>query len=217
MKKVQFYSLYWPNTDQRIVQKHFDMMSHFDIPINYVKKIINHGYWMDNVCDSSNADIIVFFDIDCVPLSREKVFDAIHWVKENKSFLGVAQVSNHIAPAEHIYAAPAFFVVYRECLERLNTTFSDGMFNDVAERLSYRAEEIGMDYKVLYPTHYYKEPPEGKWRLHDKGFYGIGTVFEDTVYHLYQSRFSDNIELFVKHCDDIINKNLDLSEFIKNG
>ena len=33
--------------------------------------------------------------------------------------------------------------------------------------------------------------------------YGIGTVFDDSIYHLYQSRMAENIEMFVKRCDQV--------------
>jgi hypothetical protein len=54
------------------------------------------------------------------------------------------------------------------------------------------------------PTHYEKPSKEGIWNLGPLGQYGIGTVFSDTVYHLYQGRYNDNVELFVKRCNEVI-------------
>jgi len=62
-------------------------------------------------------------------------------------------------------------------------------------------------------TRYEKTPAEGCWPLASYGYYGIGTVFEDQIYHLFQSRTAENIELFVKRCNELIQGQLDLSGF----
>ena len=72
-----------------------------------------------------------------------------------------------------------------------------------------------MDFLILYPDYYYKPSNEGIWKLGETGMnYAVGTIFSDTVYHLYQSRFSENVELFEKHCKMIIEGNLNMADFI---
>ena len=41
------------------------------------------------------------------------------------------------------------------------------------------------------------------WCLGNYGSYGIGSVFADRVFHLYQGRFTDNLKLFVQVCTSI--------------
>lgn len=86
--------------------------------------------------------------------------------------------------------------------------------SDVAEEVSFRAEKLGIRYRTLYPTCFELDPVEGVWALGSYGFYGIGTVFDNSVYHLFQSRFSQNVELFVRRCDEVIQGAFDSSEFI---
>ena len=43
------------------------------------------------------------------------------------------------------------------------------------------------------------------WRLGNYGTYGIGSVFAERVFHLYQGRFADNVDLFVQVCSSIRN------------
>ena len=75
---------------------------------------------------------------------------------------------------------------------------------DVAEELSWKAEESGLIYKALYPTYFHHESDEGIWKLGNYGYYGIGTIFADQFFHLYQGRLSKNVDLFHKICSQII-------------
>ena len=207
---TEFHSLYWPNIDKLIVDNHSAIMEKFRIPINYHSCTIDHGQWMDDIMEQavaySNAEIICFLDIDCIPIS-EKFIQYIRWARINKSFVGIAQVSNHIEPASHVYAAPAFFAIHKDCWVKMGKpSFRAYMNGDVAERLSYVAETERIPYSCIYPSRYYKDPAEGVWRLGNYGNYGIGTIFEDAFYHLYQSRHSDNINLFYTHCQMILEK-----------
>ena len=63
------------------------------------------------------------------------------------------------------------------------------------------------------PTYFEKPSPEGIWPLSNLGYYGIGTVFDNSIYHLYQSRMAENIEMFVKRCDQVIKGNLTMETF----
>lgn len=201
MSKVEIHTLAWPNTEPRIVSGHTDVTTKLDLRVAYTIHQADHGLWMDAVMSQSRADVVGFLDVDCVPTSRETVDKAIAWAAENKSFVGIAQVSNHIPPASHIYAAPAFFFIWRETWEQLGKpTFAATPHSDVAENVSYAAELARIPYKTLFPVAYTEAPAEGAWRLHTYGHYGIGTYFESGVYHLYQSRMQKNIDLFCHAC-----------------
>ena len=66
------------------------------------------------------------------------------------------------------------------------------------------------------PTYFYQEPEEGLWPLSNLGYYGIGTVFDDSIFHLYQSRMAQNIELFVSVCNQVIDSSFSTSNFTKS-
>ena len=205
MLTVSVNTLYWPDTDPGIVKAHSDVMKHLGIDVCYTIQQYPHGQWMDAVMEQTDSDIVVFLDIDCVPTNMTVFDDAIEWVAKHQSFLGIAQVSNHIKPASHIYAAPAFLVVYKKAWEFLQKpTFAEVPWGDVGENFSYSAEMAGLKYKTLMPTHYHKRPDGERWFLHSYGEYGIGTHFEGGVFHLYQGRMPQNQKLFKKVCRDII-------------
>ena len=205
MLTVSVHTLYWPNTEPEIVKAHSDVMNKLGIEVGYTIQQYPHGQWMNAVMEQSDTDIVCFFDIDCVPTNMKVFEDAVEWVAKHESFLGIAQVSNHIKPCSHIFAAPAFLMIWRKAWHLLNKpTFSETPWGDVAENVSYAAEMAGMKFKTLMPTHYYARPENERWFLHSYGEYGIGTHFEGGIFHLYQGRLPQNQKLFKKVCKSII-------------
>ena len=203
---VEIHTLAWPNTHVDMLKSHSNVCRHLGLEVGYSIQQTPHGQWMDNILANSASDVVGFLDIDCVPTNRQVVDDAIAYAAENKSFVGIAQVSNHILPRSHIFASPAFFFIWRKTWKAMQRpTFSETPNSDVAENVSYAAEMSGIRYKTLYPTHWTAEPIEGHaWRLHTYGLYGVGTHFEEGVYHLFQGRIEKNVQMFVNRCDDII-------------
>ena len=203
---VEIHTLAWPNTHVDMLKSHSNVCRHLELEVGYSIQQTPHGQWMDNILANSASDVVGFLDIDCVPTNRQVVDDAIAYAAENKSFVGIAQVSNHILPRSHIFASPAFFFIWRKTWKAMQRpTFSETPNSDVAENVSYAAEMSGIRYKTLYPTHWTAEPIEGHaWRLHTYGLYGVGTHFEEGVYHLFQGRIEKNVQMFVNRCDDII-------------
>lgn len=214
--KVEFHSLHWNNVDKDMIQAHKRVMGHFNIPMNYHNLHgVGHGGWLDNVISSADSDVVVVFEPDCIPLNKNFI-NYIKYVQKNDTFIGIAQVSNHIPPRSHIYAAPGFFCIRKTAYDRLGRpSFSETKRSDVGEELCYIAEERNVKYRALMPTYFEKESTEGLWYLSNLGYYGIGTVFDDSIYHLYQSRMAENIELFIKRCEEVINGNFTTSNFNK--
>ena len=204
--KISIHSLYWDNgkTIQQINKKVTD---HFKLNVEYHNMNgVPHGLWMNAVLDQIDSDVFGFFDADCVPTNREVVDKSIDYVVKNDTFIGIAQCSNHIPPHSHVFAAPAFFFITKNCYEKLNKpTFSETSRSDVAEEVSYIAEQNKLTYRALYPTHYERPSTEGVWRLGNYGSFAIGTHFQGGVYHLYQGRFQNNVDLFSRRCDEIVN------------
>jgi len=204
--QVEIFCLHWDNIDPRMMVAHKAVMQHFEIPVTYHGINMDHGTWMTKVMEVSQGDVIAFIEPDCIPLNKNKFLECIQYVAAYDTFCGIAQASNHIEPKSHIYAAPGYFVITKNAYNNIGCpTFMCTIRGDTGEEVSWAAEAKGYDYKVILPTHYEKSPREGGvWNLGPIGQYGIGTVFSDTVYHLYQGRYNDNVELFVKRCEEVI-------------
>lgn len=212
--KVEFASLHWDNVDQGMLAAHKKVMAHFNIPMNYHNLHgFNHGNWMQWVINNSESDIIVVMEPDCIPLNKNFI-EYIKYAHRHETFVGIAQVSNHIPPKSHIYAAPGFYAISKKAYDKLGRPgFTETRRSDTAEEISYLAEERGMKYRALMPTYFEKPSSEGLWPLSNLGYYGIGTVFDNSIYHLYQSRMAENIEMFVKRCDEVINSTFTTEHF----
>lgn len=113
LTQVEFHSFYWDNFSQDILNAHKKVMKHFGLNVTYTQENIPHGQWLDRIMQQSTKKVIVIIEPDLIPLNFEIIEQAIHYVVENDSFLGCAQASNHIYPATHIFASPAFFLSLR--------------------------------------------------------------------------------------------------------
>ncbi len=215
---ISFHSFHWDNFSPKVLQAHKRVMKHFGIDVQYTQENIPHGEWLDRVIGQGKSKVIAIIEPDLIPLNLDVVKQAAVYVYENDTFLGCAQASNHIYPASHIFASPAFFFITPNCYEKLGRPSFMPKKNrgDVAQELSYRAEELGIRYRTLYPSCFERGSEEGIWALGSYGFFGIGTVFAGSVYHLFQSRLAQNVELFVQRCDEVINNKFDTSGFISS-
>ena len=202
--KAEIHTLNWPESDERIRKNQASVFHHFQLPLKQHRIRADHSLWMDAMLNQSRADVVLFVDNDCVPLNRQAVMEAISWAGKHKSFLGLAQASNHIKHGTHVFAAPAFLAIERSAWLNLGRpSCQPTARGDVAEELSWRAEEEGLSYRAWYPSHYHHPSREGLWQLGNYGTYGIGSVFAERVFHLYQGRFADNVDLFEMVCQQI--------------
>lgn len=215
---IQFHCLYWDNISPLMISAHQSVMQHFQIDMNYSHNhMLDHGVWMTSIMNQSSADLVVCLDIDCVPMNMHQLLRCCRWAYEHDSFVGLAQVSNHLPPKSHVYAAPGFYCMSRMAYEHLGRPcFATTARSDVAEEVSYIAEANGLSYRALRPELFDRHPAEGIWRLSCLGCYGIGTVFEDTVYHLYEAREGTNIDLFLFRCNQIIQGRFDSTNMISS-
>lgn len=203
--KVEINTLYWDNGSY-LIESHKKVTEFLNLPVNYHNlNGVRHGEWMDYVLENSDSDIVGFFDNDCVPLNRNIVVYAVNYVATTKSFIGAAQCTNHIPPYSHIFAAPCFFFICRDTWIKLGKpSFLENSRADVGEEVSYVAEQHKLNYKALYPSHFEREPVEGVWKMGNYGYFGIGTVFANSIYHLYQGRMGTNADLFAERCSQIV-------------
>lgn len=203
--KLSINTLYFPNSNPDFVNAAKGVHSHFNLSVNYWEIQARHGAWMDHVMNSTDADVVGFLDIDCIPLTKDAVVELVKFTAKNKSIAGCAQATNHIPPMTHIFVAPCCFFIWKPLWVALGKpSFTETDRSDVCEEVCYIAEANGVRMKSLYPTHFEKEPEEGVWRLHNYGLYGVGTTFQNKFYHLYQSRFQSNVDLFIQRCKEVV-------------
>jgi hypothetical protein len=206
MFTAEFHSLHWNNVDTDMLAAHKRVMDHFEIPMTYSNLDgVHHGLWLEHVVKQAKSDVVVILEPDCIPLNKAKFMEYINYAAARNTFIGIGQVANHIPPASHVYAGPGFYVITKSVYNKLGgISFLETPRSDVAEEICYVAESKGIHYRALMPT-CFEKTSSVLWPLGSLGYYGIGTVYDNAIYHLYQSRNAQNIELFIKRCDEVIN------------
>ena len=206
MTSMKFHTLAWPNVAERMLESHGDVVSHFGLQVDYTRKRIPHGEWMDGICQSvfgEGGEVACFLEIDAVPTVKGMVEKAYNWVVENRGLLGIAQSANHLY-APHIYAAPAFYMIHRDAWEKVGASFSETAKTDVGQYVSMRAENIGVPVRALYPSHYLFLPDGERWNLGNYGRYGRGTFYRAGLFHLFQGRMNNSVNVFADICEKIV-------------
>ena len=137
--KAEIHSLNWLESDPRLAEEQKGVFSHFHLPLTQHHRKLDHSSWMDAV---------------------------LQWAAKQNSFLGLAQATNHINKCVHVFAAPAFLAIPRTTWQQLGQpSCRPTPSGDVAEELSWRAEEQGLPYKAWYPTDFHHPSRDGLWRM----------------------------------------------------
>lgn len=210
--KVSIHSLRWENNNPRIVKNQIKVLDHFGLRLNVTVQTIEHGKWIDQIMNTVNSDIYVFMDGDCVPLSYDAVIESIKFC-ENGYLVGNAQVTNCIKAKHDIYCAPSFLVISRDFYNSIgmpSATLNAVRRNDTAQEWTRSAIEREKRLKMWFPSTFQSIPQGGIWRLSGYGYYGIGTIYDNKTYHLFQTRYDKNVDLFEDTCNHIVNGRLDL-------
>ena len=67
--KAEIHSLNWPDSDPRLAEEQKAVFDYFQLPLSQHHRKVDHSLWMDAVLQQSKADVVLFVDNDCVPLT----------------------------------------------------------------------------------------------------------------------------------------------------
>jgi hypothetical protein len=196
-------SFYGSNINKEIVENQKRIFSLFGHSIKQIlcEPWIEHSKHVDDFLRSDNEwEWILIFDIDCIPLNKNILDRAIKTINEREVIFSAAQKANHI-PDSQVYGGPFFIGFSRKTYEALGkTSFSPTYRSDCGGELTYSAKEKKIDIELLYPS----SVEVSKWYLDENHDFGLGTTFDNSIYHSFESRF-DNSGLFLKKCKEIFN------------
>lgn len=213
MSAPMVHSLYWGNVDPTILAAQAAVFDHLGIPLTQdLRDGMQHGAWMDEVLGGAGDGVVVFCDIDAVPLDRS-AFDRLVAVARAGGVAGLAQASNHLANPDMIYAGPMLLAVKRSVWRDLDApSMAPTTGHDAGQLLSIRAEENGVPVEVVMPNSCLRP----MWNLSGKRVFGIATFYgEMEFFHLFQSRKKRNIRVFAEVCGDVIaGRRLDFGRYL---
>jgi hypothetical protein len=195
-----------PSTIPEYQKKVFDLFN-----MELTQELSNlpfHDFWLDEKIQNLDFDILIFFDIDCIPLKPGLYEYIVDQVLDNNSFIGVEQ-AHKIRGNGSIYAAPACFGITRDVYEKMNKpSFRLSDNYDCGGEFSWIAKNHNVNMKLFEITSSLNK----RWKCGDKWF-GNGTVYDDWLYHQFEVRFYEFATAeriytyqFINKCKEIIEK-----------
>jgi predicted subunit of tRNA(5-methylaminomethyl-2-thiouridylate) methyltransferase len=177
----------------------------YDIEQINVKHWTTHGDAVNQYLSKINDEneIIVLFDIDCVPLNNTIIHKAVDWCKNNIGIFSLAQKAVKLKDPI-IHAAPAFMVFSVKTYNFLGQpSFETNLRSDCGAEMTHSAREKGIEIRMLYPSHV--ESPYAQ--LDGTIQFGYGTTYGNEIYHAFESRFRQRDSFFINKCNSILNEN----------
>lgn len=182
------------NPDIAIFQK--KVFEKFDIDLVQIETKLQHDEAIDHWLTNNHFDTIAIFDVDCIPLTG--IDEGIKYALLDHVY-GAAQQANHIRNSP-IYASPAFICFSRETYEKIGRpSFKANTKGDVGIDITLSAKEYNVPIKLLWPIHV--QVP--KWDLGKDSCFGLGTNYENRIYHAFESRMG-NGKMFIEKCKEIL-------------
>jgi len=205
MRIITFYN---EKINPIVVDYQKKVFNHFKYDINQinVSNWVSHGKSIDDYLTTIEDpnEVIVLFDIDCIPLNKKIIGHAVKWVIKNDGVFGNSQLAPNLKEPHNtfIYVAPSFMVFTMKTYERLGRpSFTTSDRSDCGGEITHNAIEKNVNIKLLYPTSV--EIPT--FKLKDNIWFGYGTNYENNTYHSFESRFRKKDSFFLNKCKSILN------------
>lgn len=203
--KASVYSVYTGNVDSKVLEVQKKVVEHF-LPEGWTfeqyqySNVENDSVALDSCVKKNKNEIIVFLDIDCIPLNEEALPELAAKAKED-TLIGAIQRANHIDNKGHLYVGPfcmAFKVAKYQELGSPSFIYTNR--GDRGEELTYKWEDANLPVTMMWPSHV--ELP--MWALKNGIMFGLGTTYDGNFYHSFGIRESQMHDRFIQKCNEII-------------
>jgi hypothetical protein len=200
----------------RLAQKEV-MKTMTDIEFTQVLHNMTHAQAMDNIMSVTKSEVVLFMDIDCIPLNKHIIPTVIDYALKGH-LVGNAQTALHIGDGSHVFVAPSFMALSRKLwLEMGSPSFEPTERSDVGGEITWKADQAGIPVMLLRPIHYEKSPypvemPDGRtfnpayWVVNNIPF-GLNTTFslewDADVFHSFQSSLVQ-ADRFITKCSEVL-------------
>ena len=227
--KIVIFSLYIPGTipiealeiQQRIMEyftpKNCDIIQTIMPKVDHI-----HGPALTKFVNETDYEIYISLDIDAIPLNKEIIPRLIKEARAGK-LIGCTGRNG----SRHKYATPICMAFSKKLYEKLGVDFNRGKRKlkpeeiplehrdyskkagiygegwveiDAGEKLTYKAEELGIPVILLKPTNV----EEVMWEWPDGFFLGHGTTFEKDIWHQYET--GKGMGRFMKKAEEVEEK-----------
>ncbi len=186
------------NIPQAVLDAQASVFRHFGLNLEQIETHLQHPDAIDHFLNTEKWDVVVIFDIDCIPLTKDAVPISIQL--SNIALVGAAQHASHI-PDSTDYVSPAFCVLNRGIWKDLGSpSFAPTNRGDVGQELTIIANNKGIPVLMSYPVNVDIK----LWKYDDGSMFGIGTDY-GKVYHAFESRMNpDARRRFIARCQKVV-------------
>jgi hypothetical protein len=234
-------SFFMDNIDRETVELQKAVVDKFNVskyPYYVIKTDAKHGATIDyfwgmngvkvdsfrnaNIEKKVDHDVVLFMDIDCIPLSDKAIDLYVQKASEGR-VVGNAQRTNHLQNNQHVYAAPSAHAISLETFLTIGkpSALETGR-SDCIEEYTWAAQKAGVPVDLYMPLKYEEPPIRYEWEKDYKPYwpladgmpvYGMGTTYGDEernelFYHQFQIRIEGQQEKFQNKCRSILIKDV---------
>lgn len=196
-------SFYMDNIPAEVARTQAAVLAKFvpsEVMVAQTLTALSHAGAMDDFIAADTHDIVIFLDIDCVPLNAVAIPALVAQAAEG-SLAGCIQRANHIDNGGHLYVGPFCMALTRRLWEDLGRpSFEPTDRGDAGEELTYRCEALGRPMHRMWPSAI--ETP--LWDLGEGRRFGLNTEYEGAFLHAFCIRDPHNQQRFVERCRDIL-------------
>jgi hypothetical protein len=201
--RIGILSVYMANLPMTVVSAQravLDRLVAEDMAIVQLQTGYIHSVTLDALMALTSYDILVFLDIDCIPLHRQALKELCAAAAAGE-LAGAVQRASHLENGGHLYVGPFCMALARETWLRLGKpSFRETPRGDVGEELTYRCEEQGVPVRFLWPT----AVDNPVWPLRDGIMFGHGTAYADSFWHAFEIRQPQHRARFLERCRAIL-------------
>lgn len=200
---IKAFSYAHKNITQEVLDLQRQVFTKLNLQIEQIVDDKSHGDFLNHILKTCTCDYVIFFDVDCIPLTEDIYDIIITELQREKCIIGIEQMCN-CNPHNHVYAGPGCLALERKLYFELNSPDlkENGNKSDVGEELTWACEEKGVKVKIFNAAS--SELP--MWDLPDNRKFGIGTTYtynnKEVLYHQFSIRMQN--KNFINKCKEFL-------------
>jgi len=204
---VKAFSCYFSNIPKEMREYQKKVFSKFGMHINQGMGSIHHNRYLNNIMQTIDSDIYLFFDIDAVPLKSGLYEYMVDELSDNNSIIGNEQAPNHI-DYRQVYASVVSFGTTKVVYEKLGKPTFVGTAGrcDTGGEFTIAAKKLGVNVKLIPILSSLTK----KWRCGENKWFGNGTIYgtdkDKLIYHQFETPDIMQQIQFISRCKYILSK-----------
>lgn len=199
--KIEIYSYARTNLDKQIAYYQKLVFDKLEIPLLQIITSETHAKALENIVLESNANYILNFDVDCIPLTKNFLPIICNQIRDHNTLAGAIQSANHLNRFKS-YVGPCFCgfskKLYTDCG---SPSFVEYVEGDVMQKFTDECVRFNKIIKYWMVT----SGGDELWEISSYGLkFGHGTIYENMIYHQFEIRNKFQHAGFIEKCKEVL-------------